>query len=97
MRDWRYFFAPLVGCFLWAGRVLGSIGMWMAGAFTWIVIGAVWFGVIAWTWTRETAKTEAGRAVWFLIGCGMAAGLGVALLPVVYGMGEYIGYLMGRC
>jgi hypothetical protein len=44
----RYFFAQ-------TGRVFGSIGMWMVGAFVWVALGLGWWGAALWRTRRIRA------------------------------------------
>lgn len=70
------------------GRILGSVWMWAAGTFAWLVIGLAWF--CAWAWSE---RKRAGS----MMLCGVLAGVigytaTVFLMQFVFVAADRIGH-----
>lgn len=75
-------------------RVLGSAGIWIGGAFTWLVIGLVWFVASMWHCAR---RREIANALLWAIVIPFAAVIGCLALPAFYLVGEIVGWFQDRC
>lgn len=66
------------------GCILGSIALWIVGAFIWLALGIGWYGAAIWK-TRSRAGV-AGLSVLFGLSVGLI--LTILAMVVVLGGGE---------
>ena len=70
------------------GRVLGSVWIWMAGAFAWLVIGFAWF--CAWVWNER--KRAGSLALCGVLGGAIGYAGAVFLMQFVFVAADKIGH-----
>lgn len=80
-----------MGCGAKLMRIVGSLGLILAGVFTWLVIGFLRW-VCTFGWHRKLGRGAAYAAA---VGAGFAAGW--RLMVGLYAAGEIFGWLLGRC